>query len=371
MASAREFVYAVHTGDLDEVQHLASLVPFERDYALSMGSYMAPIPYMGWSQLFEEGEYNAVLRNLCVAYAAFWGHLHVVQWLASQGADIRANNSHALRAAAHGGHLNIVEWLTREGCDIRALCDDALMLASEHGNLDVVCFLVENGADVTARDNEPIILASSEGNLEVVRFLVENGVYVTAQDNQPIIEAAGYGHLTVVRFLAENGADVTARDNEPIISASFRGHLDIVQWLAENGADVSAQAYRAITEARKMGHLDVVVWIIFKGDSQELEERDEDLDPSDVGDRCVIGKESLKRGARFRMCAKRHIMSEEWNTRKVNRDCLVCYQAFDPFIYTNTGPGPSEEDDGGAEEDGCDKPTMTLESVSYHSHPKV
>ncbi len=48
------------------------------------------------------------------------GHLEVVKYLVSEGADIHAENDCAARWASRKGHLEVVKYLVLEGADIHA-----------------------------------------------------------------------------------------------------------------------------------------------------------------------------------------------------------------------------------------------------------
>ena len=54
-------------------------------------------------------------------------------------------------------------------------------MASVNGHLDVVKYLHSNGADITADNNYAIGLASENGHLEVVKYLHENGADIAAE----------------------------------------------------------------------------------------------------------------------------------------------------------------------------------------------
>ena len=178
----------------------------------------------------------------------------------------------------------------------------------------------------------------------MVRFLFENGADVTARDNEPIIQAARYGRLDVIRFLAEKGADVTAQDNEAIICAALLGRLDVVQWLAQNGADVTARNNEAIKRARNCKWNNIVNWIQTYTSYKE-EQREHALDPEDEDAHCLAWKAPLKRGAKFRMCKKRHVISNEFYDNTGQSACMLCTNELEPYVYTNTGPDPSYDDD--------------------------
>ena len=79
----------------------------------------------------------------------------------------------------------------------------------------------------------------------------------------------------------------------------------------------------------------------------KLEERDEALDPRDDDARCIVSKEWLKHGEQFRMCKFRHVISIQWCNNSLNdTQCAYCANYMEPYVYTNTGPGPSDCDDG-------------------------
>ena len=58
------------------------------------------------------------------------GHLHVVEFLVSKGADIHAHNDYALKWASENGHLSVVKFLVSKGANIHACNDIALKYAS-------------------------------------------------------------------------------------------------------------------------------------------------------------------------------------------------------------------------------------------------
>ena len=91
---------------------------------------------------------------------AKYGHLEVVKYLVSQGADIHANNERALRRACEEGHLDVVKYLVEQGANIHADNEYALHWASRKGHLEVVKYLVSQGADVHARDELALQCAS-------------------------------------------------------------------------------------------------------------------------------------------------------------------------------------------------------------------
>ena len=47
------------------------------------------------------------------------GHLEVVQYLVSLGADIRADNDYAVQEASRNGHLDVVKYLVSLGAELK------------------------------------------------------------------------------------------------------------------------------------------------------------------------------------------------------------------------------------------------------------
>ena len=93
------------------------------------------------------------------------------EWLVSIGADIHADNDHALRMASLNGHLDVIKFLVSKGANINAYDDDALRLASLNGHLDIVKFLVSKGADIHAWNDNALRLASQNGHTQIVNYL--------------------------------------------------------------------------------------------------------------------------------------------------------------------------------------------------------
>ena len=67
-------------------------------------------------ELIEESKYTDFIdvhayRNGALRYAAYNGHLNVVQYLVEQGADVSTNNYQALKWAKEKEHTEVVEYL--------------------------------------------------------------------------------------------------------------------------------------------------------------------------------------------------------------------------------------------------------------------
>ena len=137
--------------------------------------------------------------------------------------------------ASKFGQLNVLICLLKLVDDIKL--NNAIMYASSNGHIAVVRYLISIGADLTVGNNRAVRYASRNGHLDVVKYLVSVGANPTDDNNYAVQYASQNGHLDVVRYLVSVGADCTARDNCAILYASRNGHLDVVQYLVSVGAD--------------------------------------------------------------------------------------------------------------------------------------
>jgi ankyrin repeat protein len=131
------------------------------------------------------------------------------------------------------GYINLLMYLHRIKTTIT---EYAMPWASHDGHLDIVEFLYSVGADPTVDNNLAIRWASDEGHLDIVKYLCSVGADPTVQNNCPIKEASGAGRLDVVKYLHSVGADLTVQNNYPIRSANQGGHYSVVDYLLMNGA---------------------------------------------------------------------------------------------------------------------------------------
>ena len=87
-----------------------------------------------------------------------------------------ANGRNGLHLASSKGHLSVVEFLVSEGADVNATNNDketALTEAAFCGHFEVCQYLVSNGADVTvvSEFGTALELAEEEGHDAIVDFL--------------------------------------------------------------------------------------------------------------------------------------------------------------------------------------------------------
>ena len=202
----------------------------------------------------------------------------IKQLVEQQGVDVNAQYSStggtALMYASLRGHLEIVKYLISKGADVNAKNDDgwtALMYASLRGHLEIVKYLISKGADINAKNDNGLtaLMAASgdKGKLEIIKALVEGkggllsvfskGADVNAQDDNgetALMRACANGKLEIVKYLISKGADVNAKITvaqhkglTALIGDSFRGYLEVVKYLVSKGADINAKSDSGMT----------------------------------------------------------------------------------------------------------------------------
>ena len=74
-------------------------------------------------QLIDACQNGHLDNNYAVRWAAGNGHLEVLKYLVSLGADIQNQNDYAVQWASSNGHLEVLKYLVSLGADIRSEYD--------------------------------------------------------------------------------------------------------------------------------------------------------------------------------------------------------------------------------------------------------
>ncbi|VDM40479.1 unnamed protein product [Toxocara canis] len=195
-------------------------------------------------------------RTPPIVIAARNGHLGVVRYLLTKGADVSVRGTvafdgevipgaPALWAAAAAGHLDVVRCLVEEGgADINQTTNSnssPLRGACYDGHFRIVEYLVDKGADIELANRHghtPLMIAAFKMRTDVVQFLLQRGadpLKSSAKGNTAMHDAAEAGSEAIVRMLLNAGAKNVPDDFgvTPMMCAALAGHERVVRLLAD------------------------------------------------------------------------------------------------------------------------------------------
>ena len=185
--------------------------------------------------------------------ASLIGYSYVVEWLLEKHpteVDINARERvglSALNYAAFGGHLDIIDYLIDKGADVNSKTNDnitPLLTACIMGHEKCVESLVVKGHSSLKQTEEhytPLIFAAQNGNAEVVEYLLslepkldinETGI----EGKSPLHHAASHNYFSLVKLLVDNGANVNLADDlkeTPLMASLFNFETDDAEFLEE------------------------------------------------------------------------------------------------------------------------------------------
>lgn len=325
--SAESLLAASMEGDIDKVKSLLGQLIADSENRSSLASCVNKTDPSG----------NAAIHG-----AVFGGHLKVLEFLCSCGADLLMKNSlgcSPLWIAAGYDKINCLELLA-ERLDSAGKWEQALMhtntsgdtpflAACSKGNIatckSLLSLVEKNSKDVTSDESwemkrtmiraannggdTPLKVAVGAGHVEVVSFLLqvddEICKKIESNDSQsrcintknnagltPLIVACERNNVDIVKILMEEqvGADVKTCDSKarsPLAVASFCGCKDVVEYLLSN--QTSAELINEVDEngctplwlAARTGDLAMVELLIDAGADATIK-NSEGLSPEEV-----------------------------------------------------------------------------------------
>lgn len=166
-------------------------------------------------------------------------HIYYMNPISSETLDVRTitnglnkNDVFFIQAAEHG-NLDVLQ-LTRN-FPSPYIVNEALLYAAYAGHVFVVEFLVNKGASISYRNEAALRFAAGKNHHPVVTFLLQHGAKAT----EAFRIAAFAGNTSAVQFLFSNVLDRNdlVLLQSAVQLASENGHLDIVKYLFANGAE--------------------------------------------------------------------------------------------------------------------------------------
>jgi ankyrin repeat protein/L-ascorbate metabolism protein UlaG (beta-lactamase superfamily) len=218
-------------------------------------------------------------------HAAYYGKAPVVQLLLDKGADFNERDRYGrtvLHYPVRGGYKDVVEILVKKGMDITVedgMGVSPLRFAIEGGHAGIMGVFVASKALDVGGDSGIIALhqATKQGQKEIVNFLIAKGVSTATKDDTgaSLLHNATIGGLSELseRLITEGASlnDLDSRGRTPLHYAAKQGSLAIVKLLAEKGADLDIKGKdqrTALHIAEDWGYGEIIQFLEAKGSAK-------------------------------------------------------------------------------------------------------
>ena len=160
-----------------------------------------------------------------------------------------------LMIAAKNGHLGVIGYLVSQGADIYSINrknETVLMKATESKKLEVVKYFVSKSVNINATDEDgetALIKAVKLGCFDIVEYLVSKDIDINIANyngNALMIAIFSFGHLftdnrlKIVECLLQKGIKFNATSElewTPLLAAISRLNDKVVEMLLQHGAD--------------------------------------------------------------------------------------------------------------------------------------
>ena len=138
--------------------------------------------------------------------------------------------------AAWSGHVAVVQYLVTAGAEMEAKDKKgltALMLAAKKGHVETAQCLVTDGAEMEAKDKKgltALMLAAKKGHVETAQCLVTDGAELEAKDEDgktALMWAKSEGHTKVTKLLARLDKDLKKSDQLPLTYKSIQEQFSL------------------------------------------------------------------------------------------------------------------------------------------------
>jgi ankyrin repeat protein len=154
-----------------------------------------------------------------------------------------------LLLAASDNDQATVTALVAAGLDEDSL-NQALSCAVAYSHLHLAEYLMTEGAQLAWGDYDPLHHALENGQIAATKFCLAHGIDINVQDGMIICLAASSMPPNFVAWLIKQGADVNSNQGQAIVNAIIYQRLDNVRVLLNHGANPNLNQQQAMREAR-------------------------------------------------------------------------------------------------------------------------
>ena len=218
--------------------------------------------------------------NTPLQFACFLGDLEIVKLLIERG-NAKVNiptaslKQQPLYDAAKRGHLDVMLYLLSKGAEIKA-DEDLINQVIIIGNLEILKLILDHTQRDLVISTEPFHYATFKNQSNIVKHFINNynvSVDLRNHNNETaLMFAALYGNVYLCEYLIDRGASIEAENKDGFRALNYAasyGHNDVVTLLLDKGANIEAQKNNdgetPLHGAAKNGRLEVVEILLDRG----------------------------------------------------------------------------------------------------------
>lgn len=238
--------------------------------AKAIKTYMVQNKDMLENVFYSEDEYEERIGRP-LAIVANQGHFEATFVLVRLGANIHADDDHALREAISNQHDEIVYFLVQLGANVRAFFDSPVYWAAKHDNLEILQLLTTHQDASPEMFDDALYSACEFGSIGTVQYIFDKKMHLCPEiDTKGALRKAIINkHFEIVSLMLKYISikdDVLSpayKDHRPepntlLVCAIAFGTNEILCLLLDHGADIHAEddcAFRyAMGFERKQRH---------------------------------------------------------------------------------------------------------------------
>ncbi len=172
--------------------------------------------------------------------------------------DLRYTDDKLLKIAVYHACYDCTRYFLEQGCNVACENDYPIRAAADYNvhSIRMLELLVDYGADIQANNNHAICLAADNGQIETVKFLIEHGADVNTQNCLPLIYAIRCGAPNIVDLLIDSGANP---NNRKIIMTAIETYdPEMLSLIINRGANVHNLLKKDIVKIIQLGSLEII-----------------------------------------------------------------------------------------------------------------
>lgn len=195
--------------------------------------------------------------------------------------DVYAKNIDKMKLAASNGHLDTIKYLISLDTDknkiTKLLLDDSLLKAAFFGHLHIIEYLDKHVKYSNVKLTEAFKEAARNGYLHILEYLIgsetaDRKINIHQNEEYAFTWAAFNGHLHILKYLislegTHDRINIHIRNENAFTLAATHGHLHILKYLislesTHGSIDIHFFGDQVFKDAALAGHLHIIEYLI-------------------------------------------------------------------------------------------------------------